>query len=243
MEKEKKTWHPQQEKILKSWGEAAACYRYMNNQAFLKYKKSSMRYTLPIIIISTITGTANFAQSTFPISIRPMVPLAIGSMNIITAIMTTVMQFLKINELMEGHRAASIQYGKLSRTIRLELSLPLEERSQNGTEMVEYCRAEYDRLIEQSPPIPYSVINAFEKEFPDDSIFFKPEIMHIHPIETFMYDDYMKDDLKKDIMAIRRNSGASEIDTPPPKVPEIVKELEQIIIKSPKDDGRHRQPI
>lgn len=132
MEKEKKLWHPQQEKILKTWGEASACYRYMNNQAFLMYKKSSMRYTLPIIVISTVTGTANFAQSTFPNGMRPLVPLAIGSMNIITAIMTTVMQFLKINELMEGHRAASIQYGKLSRTIRLELSLPLEERSQTG---------------------------------------------------------------------------------------------------------------
>mgnify|MGYP001104513584 CR=1 FL=1 len=203
MDKEKKLWHPQQEKILKSWGEAAACYRYMNNQAFLMYKKSSMRYTLPIIIISTVTGTANFAQSTFPIAARSYVPLAIGSMNIITAIMTTIMQFLKINELMEGHRAASIQYGKLSRTIRLELSLPLEERGHHGTEMVEYCRSEYDRLIEQSPSIPLSIIKQFEQEFPDDSKFFKPEIMHIHPIETFLKEEDMKEELKKDLTAIR----------------------------------------
>ena len=236
MEKEKKLWHPQQEKILKTWGEASACYRYMNNQAFLMYKKSSMRYTLPIIVISTVTGTANFAQSTFPNGMRPLVPLAIGSMNIITAIMTTVMQFLKINELMEGNRAASIQYGKLSRTIRLELSLPLEERSQHGTEMVEYCRAEYDRLIEQSPPIPFSIIQSFEREFPDDSAFFKPEIMHIHPIETFIKDEYMKDELKKDLLAIRRNSGSSEVSEVPEvpevrKVPEIVKELEMVLVK------------
>lgn len=242
MGKEKKQWHPQQEKILKTWGEAAACYRYMNNRAFLMYKKSSMRYTLPIIVISTVTGTANFAQSTFPVGMRSLVPLAIGSMNIITAIMTTVMQFLKINELMEGHRAASIQYGKLSRTIRLELSLPLEERSQHGTEMVEHCRAEYDRLIEQSPPIPYSIIMSFEREFPDDSSFFKPEIMHIHPIDTFITEMDMKQELKKDLLAIRRNSGSSEMSEVPDvsevpdsrKVPERVRELEQIIIKSPK---------
>ena len=224
MEKEKKNWHPQQEKILKTWGEAAACYRYMNNQAFLMYKKSSMRYTLPIIIISTVTGTANFAQSTFPLSIRPMVPLAIGSMNIVTAIMTTVMQFLKINELMEGHRAASIQYGKLSRIIRLELSLPLEERSQHGTEMVEYCRSEYDRLIEQSPSIPFSIIQSFEKEFPDDSAFFKPEIMHIHPIETFLKEDEMKDELMKDLTAMRREPIYG-------KVSERVNELEHVVVK------------
>lgn len=218
MDKEKKLWHPQQEKILKSWGESAACYRYMNNQAFLMFKKSSMRYTLPIIVISTVTGTANFAQSTFPPSIRPMVPLGIGTMNIVTAIMTTIMQFLKINELMEGHRAASIQYGKLSRMIRLELSLPLEERSHGGAEMVEYCRSEYDRLIEQSPSIPLSIIRAFEKEFPDDSQFFKPEIMHIHPIETFLKEDDMKEELKRDLTAIRHLEQVvidAKPDTPP----------------------------
>jgi hypothetical protein len=214
MEKEKKQWHPQQEKILKTWGEAAACYRYMNNQAFLMYKKSSMRYTLPIIVISTVTGTANFAQSTFPTGIRPLVPVIIGTMNIITAIMTTIMQFLKINELMEGHRAASIQYGKLSRSIRLELSLPLEERSQHGTEMVEHCRAEYDRLIEQSPPIPLSVIQAFERAFPDDSVLFKPEIMHITPIDTFTVDD-VEDELRKELAALR---------APP------IRTLEQIVV-------------
>lgn len=157
----------------------------MNYQAYLMYQKLSMRFTLPIIIVSTICGTANFAQDTFPLSVRPMVPAAIGGLNLITAIATTIMQFLKINELMEGHRVSSIQYGKLSRTIRLELTLPLAERTQDGTTMVENCRAEYDRLIEQSPPIPNSIIQAFEREFPDDNVFFKPEIMHIQPIIPF----------------------------------------------------------
>ena len=45
---------------------------------------------------------------------------------------TTGISVLKINEMMEGCRVASLQYGKLSRTIRLELSLPVEERSIDG---------------------------------------------------------------------------------------------------------------
>ena len=188
MDKEKKLpkiWHPQQEKILKSWGEAAACYRYMHYQAYCSYKKLSMKFTIPLIIVSTVTGTANFAQETFPPTVQPVVPSAIGGLNLITAIATTIMQFLKINELMEGHRVASVQYGKLSRTIRLELTLPLSERIQDGTTMVENCRNEYDRLIEQSPNVPKQTIDDFEKEFPDDNQFFKPEIMHIQPIMPF----------------------------------------------------------
>lgn len=161
-----KIWHTQQEKILKVWGEQAACYRYMHFKSYQKYKKSSMRYTLPIIIISTVTGTANFAQDTFPIAWRPLVPAGIGAFNLIAAIMTTILQFLKINELMESHRVSSIQYGKLSRSVRLQLTLPRDERYQNGAEFIEYCYQEYDRLIEQSPTISKSIIKLFEKEFP-----------------------------------------------------------------------------
>lgn len=180
-----KIWHPQQEKILKAWGEAAACYRYMHYQAYCSYKNLSMKFTIPLIIVSTVTGTANFAQETFPPSVQPFVPSAIGGLNLITAIATTIMQFLKINELMEGHRVASVQYGKVSRTIRLELTLPLSERTQNGTNMIENMRTEYDRLIEQSPNVPKKTLDAFEREFPDDNAFFKPEIMHIQPINPF----------------------------------------------------------
>jgi len=164
--KDKKVWHTQQEKILKVWGEQSSCYRYMHFKSYQKYKKSSLRFTLPIIIISTITGTANFAQETFPVSWQPLVPSGIGAFNLIAAIMTTVLQFLKINELMESHRVSSVHYGKLSRSIRLQLTLPRAERSQDGATFIEYCNNEYDRLIEQSPPISKNIIKLFEKEFP-----------------------------------------------------------------------------
>ena len=180
-----KKWHPQQEKVLKEWGEAAACYRYLNYQAFLMFQKLSMRFTLPVIVLSTITGTANFAQEQFPVGIRSSVPSIIGGFNLIAGIIATIMQFLKINELMESHRSASQLYGKLSRKIRLELNLSLVNRSMDGSDMVHDCQQEMDRLIEQSPPIPKSILTAFDKEFPDDKIFTKPEILHVHPILPF----------------------------------------------------------
>ena len=164
--KDKKPWHTQQEKILKVWGEQSSCYRYMHFKSYQKYQKSSMRYTLPIIIISTITGTANFAQDTFPVAWRPYVPSGIGAFNLVAAIMTTILQFLKINELMESHRVSSVHYGKLSRSIRLQLTLPRAERAHDGAGFIEYCNQEYDRLIEQSPPISGRIIKLFEKEFP-----------------------------------------------------------------------------
>jgi hypothetical protein len=188
-----RVWHEQQEKILKTWGEASSCYRYMHMRAFQKYKKQSMNFTLPIIVISTVTGTANFAQSIFPPAWVSYVPLVIGAFNLIAAIMTTVLQFLKVNELMESHRVTSIQYGKLARNIRLELAMPLTERKHDGYNMVEICRAEYDRLIEQSPAVPKGILATFEDDIKSSSssvidssnTFTRPEILTVKPIELF----------------------------------------------------------
>jgi len=176
---------PSTGKSTQEWGEAAACYRYLNYQAFLMFQKLSMRFTLPVIVLSTITGTANFAQEQFPVSIRSSVPSIIGGLNLIAGIIATIMQFLKINELMESHRSASQLYGKLSRKIRLELNLSLVNRSMDGSDMVHDCQQEMDRLIEQSPPLPKSILTAFDREFPSDDVFTKPEILHVHPILPF----------------------------------------------------------
>ena len=179
----KKSWNDQHENILRQWGEAAGCYRFMNHRAYLMYKSLSMRFTLPVIILSTITGTANFAQSTLPLSIQPAAPSVIGGLNLIAGLIATVMQFLKINELMENHRTAALAYGLLSRNIRLTLALPREERKKDGLKFVEECKAEYDRLIEQSPAVPINIIKDFETMYKDDEIdFVKPEILDVRPI-------------------------------------------------------------
>jgi hypothetical protein len=182
LEIREKSWNDQHESILRQWGEASGCYRYMNHKAYLMYKSLSMRFTLPVIVLSTLTGTANFAQDQFPESIQGAVPSIIGGLNLVAGLIATIMQFLKINELMENHKTAALAYGLLSRNIRLTLALSRRERSSDGLDFVNTCKAEYDRLIEQSPAIPTSILNDFEKEYPLDNIFTKPEILNVRAI-------------------------------------------------------------
>ena len=103
LEHRRDSWNEQHENILRQWGESSGCYRYMHHRAYLMYKGLSMRFTLPVIVLSTITGTANFAQEQFPENLRGMVPSVIGGLNLIAGLVATIMQFLKINELMENH--------------------------------------------------------------------------------------------------------------------------------------------
>ena len=179
-----KEWHPQQAKLLKSWAEVASSYRWMHNQAYMIYKNKNLWFMLPLIVMSTITGTANFAQSTFPNTIRPYVPQIIGGINLFSAIMTTIYQFLKISEFMESHRISSINYGKLARTITVELSLPVKDRNSGGAECVKICRTDIDRLIEQSPPIPKIVLLNYERQFAGRGLS-EPEIVVINQVDIY----------------------------------------------------------
>ena len=168
--KDKKTWHPQQEVLLQEWAEMSSGYRWLHDRSYRAFKKQSLGFTIPVIIMSTVTGTANFAQESFPDSWSSYVPMIIGFVNLVAAIITTISQFLKINELMEGSRVASISFGKLTRNITVELNLPHNERNNEGADFLRLCQSEFDRLIEQSPAIPKNTLMAYKLEFEDRNI-------------------------------------------------------------------------
>ena len=233
-----KYWHPQHEQILKGWGESAACYRYLHYKAYVRYKRMSFRFTLPIIVLSTITGTANFAQESFPTGVQPFVPAAIGALNLSAAILTTIQQFLKVNELMESHRVSYIHYGKLARTIRLELTLPVTERGHDGNSMVSICRTEYDRLIEQSPPVPAEIISRFDNKFPEDNSpngkkyeFNRPEIMTIKPINP--YDNERELNITRNVVEHFRRNSQQINDPEEVEVAKTLADLASVDVSSP----------
>jgi hypothetical protein len=181
---EDRTWHPQQAKLLKGWAEIASSYRWMHNQAYMIYKRKNLFFMIPLIVMSTLTGTANFAQNSFPAIIRPNIPQIIGAINLISAIMTTIYNFLKISEFMESHRISSINYGKLARNITVELNLPVKDRTTGGADCVKTSRMEIDRLIEQSPAIPKHVLGNYESLFSGKGLS-EPEIVVINKVDVY----------------------------------------------------------
>ena len=178
-------WHIQTEKILKDWSELSSCYRYMHDKAFGRFKTKNLWFTLPVIILSTLTGTANFSQSSFKdTSFFEYVPLMIGGVNLLSGMISTIHQTLKYSTLEEGHRISSMAFGKLARNIRVELNLPVNERSTSGSEFLFSVRTELDRLLEQSPQLPNDIIKAFEKTFANADLY-KPEIININGVDIY----------------------------------------------------------
>jgi len=174
-------WTPQHEGILIEWADKAMCYRWLHSKANAMYSSLNAWYTIPVIVISTLTGTANFAQERVPLAYQSYFVMGVGAFNIAAGIITTIQQFLKITQLNEAHRVSSIAWDKFYRNIKIELAKHPSERI-DVKQMIKMSKEEFDRLMETSPNVPEKIIKYFKQSFKTNDVFdkiIKPEICDI----------------------------------------------------------------
>jgi hypothetical protein len=170
------TWTRSQEMILVEWADKAACYRWMYDSSERYYQRVQFWLTIPVIMLTTLSGTANFGiGSMVPEQWIPFGNYFIGSMGLCAAFLTAVSKFLSIGETIESHRQSSLSWGKLHRLVSTELALRRDQRV-NCQDFVRIARTETDRLIEMSPMIPKFVIDKFSQTFSQSNNLHKPEI-------------------------------------------------------------------
>lgn len=157
-------WTPEHEAILIEWADKAMCNRWLHSKSNALYSYLNAWYTIPVIVISTVTGTANFAQERVPVAYQNYFAMIVGGFNILAGIITTIQQFLKITQLNEAHRVSAIAWDKFYRNIKIELAKHPDERM-DVTHMIKMNKEEYDRLVETSPTIPEKVIKLFSASF------------------------------------------------------------------------------
>jgi len=174
-------WTPEQERLMGKWADVAGCYRWLHDRSEKKYTKLNMYITIPVIIFSTLTGTANFALDSFierdNYSAKTYAQATIGGISIFAGILTTLGNFLRFAQGSEAHRVSSVAWGKFQRQITVEISIHPNDRM-DCMDFLHICRQDLDRLIEQSPPISDDVIEMFEKEFKDVENLNRPDICH-----------------------------------------------------------------
>lgn len=174
-------WTIEHEKILIEWADKAMCYRWLHSKANAVYSSLNAWYTIPVIVISTLTGTANFAQTRVPIEYQNYYAMVVGGFNILGGIISTIQQFLKITQLNEAHRVSGIAWDKFYRNIKIELAKHPSERI-HASQMLKMCKEEFDRLMETSPVIPDKVVSSFKNAFKNSDEFVKiskPEICDV----------------------------------------------------------------
>ena len=159
----KHLWKPEHEDILKKWADKAMCYKTMHDRSIKKYWCLNAWFNIPIIILSTLTGTGNFAQSSFSPSYATILVLVIGAANILSALLGTIAQYINVAGTLEGHRFASISWDKYARGIQVELGKVRSDRQKDPYSYIKRCQEDFDRLIEISPNFSNDVIEWFNK--------------------------------------------------------------------------------
>jgi hypothetical protein len=192
-------WTKENEKIMVEWCDVAQCYKWLNARAHGRYAYMHAWFTIPAIVLSTISGTASFAQTSLPIAYQTYSPMAIGAINIFIGILTTVQQYLKISELNEAHRVSSISWDKFARNIRIELAKKPEERMRCEN-FLKINRQEFDRLMETSPMVAESIVMEFNKKFKDKPGFDRVKKPDICDVITSVDDTRYKPDEVVDLM-------------------------------------------
>ena len=193
-------WSDEIEELLSEWCEVAMCYSYLHNISQRKYKKKYHHLQIPIIILSTLTGTANFATDSYvPQDLRQGFSAGVGSLNIFCGILGTLLSFLRYSEIYEGHRIAALAWSKLGRNIEIELSLQ-DKKRKPCRDFLKVCRAEYDNLLESSPSVDLDIIGVFNKKFNDKyPNVRKPIICNgLKEIKPFKIEEEYKVDIEKE---------------------------------------------
>jgi hypothetical protein len=170
------SWNTFQEDLLKGISERSNCMRWLHNQCQIHFESLNFYFTIPNVIISTLNGSVTMSLTAlFPNpDAQRVATTIIGLISIFSAILITMNQYVKSQQMMEAHRAAGLAYGKLHRLIMNEMAMRRDQRS-NAMEFLKNIRQEQDRLENSSPSILPSIIKRFNREFKDRDIE-KPEI-------------------------------------------------------------------
>ena len=145
-------WDDSIEKILSEVGDESQINAYMHKMSQTYYTKQNIKYQLPIIVLSAVSGTGNFVSSNFP-AYSSIIILAVGGLSIFTSILSSVAQFLQVSQLSESHRMSYLSWEKFHSTIKFQIN----KRRSNRDDLKDFLSIiipEYQRLKEMSATIP-----------------------------------------------------------------------------------------
>lgn len=191
--KENIKWSEDLEKYFKNTGEICFCYSYLHKKSQALFSKFSNFLNIPCIILSSVAGTLSIGSGTIFSGSETMGSIGIGILSILISIMNTINSYFGFEKRSENHKLCHIQYGKLHRFIKIELSLPRNERV-NPSDLLKIVREKYENLQEIAPLIPSKIIEKFKNKFNNYSVAKPSEANGLDEIQ--IYKNQIKDIIK-----------------------------------------------
>jgi hypothetical protein len=177
-------WNDQIEKVIADEGEKCLSWAWLHDRSQKKYNKLDVIVNVPVITISTIVGSASIGSESLFQGFE-QASVILGIFSIFVAILNTLGSYFAWGKRSEGHRISSINYSKAYNFIKIEMSLPRNQRLAI-VEFIKLIKEQLERLKEISPQIPDDIIKDYKTKFDSEIEISKPEITNgLDKIEIF----------------------------------------------------------
>jgi len=177
------------EHLISSEAEKALVLYWLHDQSEKRYSNFSTYITIPVIVMSTLAGSASIGQGIL-FGEGVAAPICIGAISLTVGVLNTVSSYFGWAKRAEGHRISGVNYAKLHRWIAIELALPRDQRM-DAKHFLKEIRGQIDRLNETSPSIHPEIVKKFNVEMKDvkDNVS-RPEVCNqIHAVEVYPEDE------------------------------------------------------
>lgn len=169
-------WTKSTEDLLISWADIALCYTWIFDKSYRHYNHVNYRFTIPVIVFSTITGTLSMSFGNLLNEDQAKTgQIIVGGVNIFIGILSTLQNFFRYAQQSEANLSATRDWAKLHRNIKIELSIERQNRK-DASEFVRSARQEYERLLNSRPVIPSNIMMDFKKQYRNSDVI-KPEVL------------------------------------------------------------------
>jgi hypothetical protein len=158
-------WSSNLEEYLKSISEKSMCLSILHKKSEKKYSNKAYYIDLPVIILSTLCGSASLsASSLFGKENEKISSTIIGCLSLTAGLLNTINSYFSYGRRAENHKNSYLEYNKLGRFISVQLGLPRMERI-TAKDLLKLVNDNYNRLLEMSSNIDDDLIKKFKKKY------------------------------------------------------------------------------
>jgi len=181
------TWSEPLELLIAQEGEKCRGLAWIHQRAETFYSIRNNWIAIPVIVLSTLSGTASVGSSSLFQGETQISSIVIGLVSIGVGILNTISSYFAFSRKAEAHRIAHLNYNKLFQTISVEMSLPRSERAE-PEHLLAQIRTTMERLAETTPTPPDKILAEFNLRFKDeDKTIARPtETNGLHKIKVYM---------------------------------------------------------
>ncbi|MFB9361432.1 SLATT domain-containing protein [Actinoplanes nipponensis] len=144
------------EDLLRVWLRRAREGQHMHHEAGKYFRRAHYTIAIPVVVITTVLGTATFATITSKLSATTKIWF--GALTLLAAALAALQLHLRYLERAEKHKSIGANYGKIRRDIETLLALTRTTRG-DAKEAIATLKADLDRISSEGDAVSRRIYN------------------------------------------------------------------------------------